>query len=427
MIFIVLLVLLAPFSAQAASPMDFARGYHLETQAGFALQRLELPFEVYNASVRADLGDLRVFNAEGAEVPMHLRRVAAQAVTAQETSLPLFRVSDGSEGVQDYDFRMQVRTSDQGAVLETRMTALPAGTVQSLLLDASAITEDIAALRFEAGSSSSAFIRVEVRGSDDLHSWRTAGSAVLAFMEHQNGRILQDRVMLHGKRWKYYLLTGQADLSVLAKVHARMVGGDAGVTRRFLPLHGEPVADDTYEYVLPPALPVDVLDLGEVENAVLGVRVLRPLNDDWRAVAAGALFRLTVDGQLLDGPGLALHGPYERLRIVMQGAPVPLRVGWLPHELVFMPQGPGPFTLAMGSHSAKRAPDMLSAMLDDKKIGTLEMGTVKLAAPVVLGGDDRLLPEPDHAGLVLWAVLGLGVILLGFMAWQLVRTLDQKK
>ncbi|PKN39895.1 MAG: hypothetical protein CVU63_13680, partial [Deltaproteobacteria bacterium HGW-Deltaproteobacteria-20] len=209
----VLLLLLAPFSAQAASPMDFARGYLLETEADFALQRLELPFEVYNASVRDDLGDLRVFNAEGAEVPMHLRRVAVQAVAAQETPLPLFRISDGPEGALDYDFRMNVRTSDQGAVLETRMTALPAGTHQSLLLDASAITEDIAALRFEAGASSSAFIRVEVQGSDDLYSWRAAGSAVLAFMEHQNGRILQDRVMLHGKRWKYYLLTGQADLS----------------------------------------------------------------------------------------------------------------------------------------------------------------------------------------------------------------------
>jgi len=50
-----------------------------------------------------------------------------------------------------------------------------------------------------------------------------------------------------------------------------------------------------------------------------------------------------------------------------------------------------------------------------------------IAAPVVLGGEDRLLPEPNHAAFVLWAVLGLGVVLLGFMAWQLVRTLDQKK
>ena len=424
---VILLLLLAPFSAQAATPMDFARGYLLETQVDFALQRLELPFEVYNASVRADLGDLRVFNAEGAEVPMHLRRIQAPPAAAQEAPLPLFRVAGGAEGVQDYDFRMQVRTSDHGAVLETRMSALPSGTDQALLLDASAVTEDLSALRFEAGNSSSAFLRVEVRGSDDLYSWRPAGSAVLAFMEHPNGRILQDRIMLHGQRWKYYLLTGKADLSLLVEAHALKVGGGPDSTRRFAPLTGELVEDGTYEYALPPALPVDVLDLGDVENAVLGVKVLAPVKDGWRTVAAGALFRLTVDGQSLAGPGLALHGPHDRLRIVMQGAPVPMRVGWLPHELVFMPQGPGPFTLAVGSHSAKRGPDMLAAMLGDKKIGTLRPGTAVIAAPVVLGGEDRLLPEPNHAGFVLWAVLGLGVVLLGFMAWQLVRTLDQKK
>jgi hypothetical protein len=427
MIVILLLVLLAPFSAQAATPMDFARGYLLETQAEFALQRLELPLEVYNASVRPDLGDVRVFNAEGAAVPMHLRRIEARPAAGQEQPLPLFRVAGGSEGIQDYDFRMQVRTSDQGAVLETRMAALPPETQQALLLDASAITEDLVALRFEAEGSSSAFLRVEVRGSDDLYSWRPAGSGVLAFMEHENGRILQDRIMLHGKRWKYYLLTSPADLSLLTDAHARKVGGGPDSTRRFAPLTGELVEDGTYEYALPPALPVDVLDLGDVENAVLGVKVLAPVEGGWRTVAAGALFRLTVDGQSLAGPGLALHGPHDRLRIVMQGAPVPLRVGWLPHELVFMPQGPGPFTLAVGSHSAKRGPDMLAAMLGDKKIGTLRPGTAVIAAPVVLGGEDRLLPEPNHAGLVLWAVLGLGVVLLGFMAWQLVRTLDQKK
>lgn len=185
MIFIVLLAVLVPFSALASSPMDFARGYLLETQEEFALQRLELPFEVYNASVRADLGDLRVFNAEGAEVPMHLRRSEARPVAAHEVPLHLFRVSSRSEGGQDYDVRLQVRTSDHGAVLETRMTALAGGTDQALLLDASASTEALAALRFELGAASSAFIRVDVRGSDDL--FPGAGSAAACWPSWNTG------------------------------------------------------------------------------------------------------------------------------------------------------------------------------------------------------------------------------------------------
>lgn len=427
MIFIVLLVLLVPFSAQAASPMDFARGYLLETQSDFALQRLELPFEVYNASVRGDLGDLRVFNAEGTEVPMHLRRSEAEPGAAQEVPLHLFRVANRHEGSQDYDFRLQVRTSDQGAVLETRMTPLSSGTDQALLLDASANTEALAALKFELASASPAFIRVDVRGSDDLFSWRTLGSGVLAFMEHRNGRILQNRIMLDGKRWKYYLVTGQSDLSLLVAASAEKIRSDSGSTRRFAPLRGVRAGEGTYDYVLPPALPVDVLDLADVENAVLGVKVLVPSGDEWRSIGAGSLFRMNVDGQLLAGPGLALHGPHERLRIVMQGAPAPLRVGWMPHELVFMPQGPGPFTLAVGNPSIKRAADMLAAMLEDNQVGALRLGAATITEPVVLGGEARLLPERSYTRFVLWTVLGLGVILLGFMAWQLIAALDHKK
>jgi len=426
-IILVLLALLVPFSAHASTPMDFARGFNLEAEEGFALQRLELPFEVYNASVRADLGDLRVFNAEGAEVPVHLRRMGAEPATAHEVPLPLFRVGTRKESGQDYDFRLHVRTSDQGAVLETRMIPLSASADQALLLDASANTVDLAALRFELEAPSSVFVRIVVRGSDDLASWQTAGSGVLASMEHQNGSILQDRIALSGKRWKYYLVTGLGDLSALSVAYAEKSRGDSGMIRRFASLNGTLVEDGTYEYALPSALPVDVLDMADVDNAVLGVNVLTPSGDGWRSVGAGSLFRMTVEGQALAGPGLALRGPHERFRIRMQGAPVPLRVGWTPHELVFMPQGSGPFTLALGNPSIPRGPDMLAPMLQDKGIGAARLGKARIGAPVTLGGEDRLLPERDFTRIVLWAVLGLGVILLGAMAWHLVRTMEHKK
>ena len=427
MIIFVLLALLVPFSAQASSPLDFARGFSLEAEDGFALQRLELPFEVYNASVRADLGDLRVFNAEGAEVPVHLRRMGAEPAAVREVPLPLFRAPTRKDSGQDYDFRLHVRTSDQGAVLETRMIPLPADADQALLLDASANTADLAALRFELATPSSTFVRVSVRGSDDLASWQTVGSGVLARMEHQNGRILQDRIALSGKRWKYYLVTGQGDLSALSASYAEQRRSDSGMIRRFTPLSGTLVEEGTYEYALPPALPVDMLDMADVDNAVLGVNLLTPSGDGWRSVGGGSLFRMSVEGQALVGPGLALHGPYERFRIRMQGAPVPLRVSWTPHELVFMPQGSGPFTLALGNPSISRGPDMLAPMLQDKGIGAVRLGKARIGAPLSLGGEDRLRPERNFTRIALWAVLGLGVILLGAMAWHLVRTMDHKK
>ena len=55
--------------AIAEAPGDFAFGIPLETVATEALFDVEVPAAVYAGVVRADLGDLRVFNAAGEPVP----------------------------------------------------------------------------------------------------------------------------------------------------------------------------------------------------------------------------------------------------------------------------------------------------------------------------------------------------------------------
>ena len=50
--------------AHADEPRDFASRQPLETAGDKAFYRIELPDSVYDAVTRADLGDLRVFNAD---------------------------------------------------------------------------------------------------------------------------------------------------------------------------------------------------------------------------------------------------------------------------------------------------------------------------------------------------------------------------
>ncbi|WP_043775438.1 DUF3999 domain-containing protein [Desulfomicrobium escambiense] len=416
MIFVLLLALLIPVSAFAVSPMDFAGGFVLEAGPGHSLQRLELPFAVYNASARADLGDVRVFNAAGEEVPMHLRRVAAEPVPA--VSLPLFRLGP-VRGSGDVDFRLQVRTSERGAVVET-LVRPSAGESRMILLDATAAPSGLGALRFGLGGGDT-MLRVAVRGSDDLATWRDAGGGVLARMEHPGGRILQDRVELSGRAWKYYLLSADQDLSGLESALGEAGTGQA--VRRFVPLAGAVVESGTYEYALPAGLPVDLLDLGGDEDSVVGVEVFTPSGDGWRSAARGTLFRLTVDGQRLAGPGLPLRGTLPRLRVAMQGTPEPLRAGWLPHELVFMAQGAGPYTLAVGNPGVQPGKDLLAPMLAGGRADA-PMGRAVLGEWRSLGGEGRLKPPLEYTKIALWAVLGLGVALLGAMAWHLARGMD---
>lgn len=410
-----ILALLFPCSAHALSLGEFAGGFTLEAEPGFALQRIELPLEVYNASVRADLGDMRVFNAADEEVPMHLRRIVPQ--TGAAIGLPLFRLGQAEDG-RDYDLRMRIRTSERGAVVETLVR--PSGEDNRLLLlDATNAPTGLGALRFELGEDFG-MLRVEVRGSDDLATWQGAGSGVLTRMEHRNGRIRQDRIDLRGRSWKYYLVSAARDLSGVEAAYGEPA---VGPTRRsFAPLAGRLVQPGTLEFTLPPGLPVDLIDLDETDNAVLGVEVQVADGDGWRRVTAGSLFRLNVDGQRLSGSGLPLRGPLARMRVVMQGAQAPLRVGWLPHELVFMAQGEGPYTLAVGNPSVEGGADLLAPMLTHGGVGAAPLGKAVLGAWKPLGGEERLRPARNWTRVVLWAVLGLGVALLGAMAWHLSRS-----
>jgi hypothetical protein len=63
------MLLLLTGLAVAEAPADFAFGVPLETSGPQALFQVELPPAVYEGVVRADLADLRVFNAAGEPVP----------------------------------------------------------------------------------------------------------------------------------------------------------------------------------------------------------------------------------------------------------------------------------------------------------------------------------------------------------------------
>jgi len=55
-------------------PQDFAYAVPLQFEGQDALYQATLPLSVYQNTVRSDLGDLRVFNAQGEVVPHMLRQ-----------------------------------------------------------------------------------------------------------------------------------------------------------------------------------------------------------------------------------------------------------------------------------------------------------------------------------------------------------------
>ena len=118
---VVLLVLLTYGSAVAAErPEDFAYGMPIRASAQDALHEIEIPAAVYRDVTRSDLGDIRVFNGQGEEVPHALRpRAVTSTDTTPAVSLPVFPLSgEASDKLEDLSVRIEKRSD--GTIVSIR-------------------------------------------------------------------------------------------------------------------------------------------------------------------------------------------------------------------------------------------------------------------------------------------------------------------
>jgi hypothetical protein len=98
----------------AERPADYAFGIPLEADGKEALYDVTLPVAVYRGVVRADLGDLRVFNGAGEVVPYALRpRRMTDTETAPPVALTLFPLK-AEEGAALDAISIRVRRSAGG-------------------------------------------------------------------------------------------------------------------------------------------------------------------------------------------------------------------------------------------------------------------------------------------------------------------------
>jgi len=101
-------------------------------------------------------------------------------------------------------------------------------------------------------------------------------------------------------------------------------------------------------------------------------------------------------------------------------------VEWRPAQLVFVARGEGPFTLAFGNPDARRSLLAVSELIPgyerraEAKLPEARLGEVR---SVARSGDAmrQVLGDTSPRKAVLWAILVLGVVALGWMAWRLRR------
>ncbi len=442
-------------SATSATPASFAHQTPIGLTGSGPFYQLVLPMAVYLGLQRNDLGDLRVFNAQGEVVPHALLRPATTSVTqARETPVPMFPIL-GSEDPQEA-LALEVRRSQDGTLVSLRTSTVrtpPTGVVRGAVLDSSRIQGDVRALRLSIGAASTPFHALSVETSDDLQQWRVLKSdAQLVRLEHAGQRIEKTTVEWDSPAGKYLRLLWRAPEHAPAITGAAVYTEQIAVNRAPMlwsdPLSPQAAQNDTYDYTLPGRLPLEQLRIGLAEpNTLVPVHLQRFVPgtsrrrhpDTWSSLTRTVVFRLDSPQGEVTSPDIAVNYPaLDRLRLVVDGrsgglgdTPPTLRIGFVPHILVFLPRGAGPYTLAWGSATVKDAALPVSTLVPGYR-----PDQALIASPADLPSLDRnaVLPRAHGAAAdtpttrskgVLWAVLMAGLLVLAGMTFLLVRQIKQ--
>ena len=436
---IVAVIALAASPAFAEQPADFGARAPIGIAAQDALQRIVLPYEVYRHA-RADLGDVRIFNAKGDAVPMAF---AGEAEPVRELppgqSLPLFPVTapvqpSGLPG------GIRIREADGTIISIARgQAAPPKGTrVSAWYVDATSMREPLRALEFDwEARPGTQVIHLSIDASDDLRSWSSvASNAALVQLAHGGETLGQRRVEFSPRRAKYLRVTGGGDgfelRSLLAFPEERLQG---------LPLQkhiaravaGEKPGEFIFDFGA--RLPVESVQLLPVEaNTVLSGALAVRDNDKspWRSVSRISVYRLSRTGEEFVSPPTSLArtaARYWRLQLEpgsFGGGMMPpeLEVRWRPAQVIFVARGEAPFTLAVGKPDARVAVLPVSNFIPNyERLAELKLPEARIGEmrvePERAAWRQWVAAEKNRRKLVLWTVLAIGVVVLAYMAWRL--------
>lgn len=455
---IALLLVTLPGLVAAQTPQEFARGFALKIDGKDALYEIEIPAAAYEAAVRPDLGDLRVFNGVGEIVPLAFRPRLTETTEKRSgaaVDLALFPLyGDSEKGVEGSDFRLE--KSGDRIVVEMKSRVAQSGAERRLIgyvADASAVDGPLRALAFALPPGAAEVLaRVRIEASDDLSRWTLLQDAQLASLASGDRRLEQLRVEFPALRAKYIRVSWPGRKQPLEIAAVAAEPGDSAVkvevSRQWKQVPGDAVKDRAgeYEFDLGGQFPVDRVRLAlPQQNTVAQLELLvraRP-GDAWRLLAAGVAYRLNRDGIEIISPDLVVTTVTDRywlLRVDQRGGGLGggqplLNAGWVPHRAVFVARGDGPFQLAVGSRGAKPAGYAIETLVPGYK---RDAELVVPRAEIDLASAPRAaqpLPRATHARLdsvewkrwVLWGSLVLGVALLGALAVRLSRQMAAPK
>ena len=444
-----LLSVLLSSSAQAADLTlnDFAYGLKIAVPKNTAIAALSLPEQIYENAFRADLGDIRIFNAKGEPVPHMIRFAQTRSVPAPWQPLAFFPLPEKIKP-ESGGYRVYVRTEPDGAVvrIDPRPAQIPETPARTFLIDLSRAGRNLAQLRLEwRPEKSDRMAALAVDAGDDLVNWEPIAQRSAISDMHYDGRRLLNNTISLKQSPKRYLRLRQLDSGPaipLIRIEGRAQPEGRTFVRTFLKIAGRSASDSpgVFHYRTGGTFPVDRVNLiFDQANSMADATVESRADPGatWHRRFKGLFYRIDVDSASLTGsPQTVAVSTDRHWRLTVDasdstiGSTVPgLELGYRPHELLFIARGSGPFTLAFGSARAKPLEVKVAVLFDGisrRHEKDLKRWVIPDGTRIVLGGSRCLRPQPRPLPvrrIVLWSILVFGVLVVGVMAWRLTRRL----
>jgi hypothetical protein len=453
--FAVTLSLAAMRVAGATTPGDYAYLFPIDTSAGAtsgsSAWRIDLTPEVYAWVHDAGLRDIEVFNAANEPVPFaRLQIEPARTSTERTAPLPVLALPASATTPGASDLRLVIDRDADGRLrrIDAGEQAPAKSSTREWVLDASAFDHPIDSIVLTWTDPASGVVaRFGIEAGDDLQSWRKVGTATVLALEQEGAHLERHDIALGGLRAKYlrlHRLDDGADLTGLAAQARAIEVGRAAPPRAWLTAQSVPAKAEgsatnivRFDYALKAPVPADTarIELAN-DNALAPVTLLahspESAPDAWTRLATITAFRLRQGDDTIRNGDIALDGT-ARLRDFRIESKTPiatppqLSVSFRPDSFVFLAQGDGPYSLAVGSANARRADYPVDAALASLRasLGKDWQPPIASLGPARIAGGESALraaprPTPWRQWL-LWGVLVGGALLVAAFALSLLR------
>ena len=447
--------------------------------------RVALPAALYPLAQDAELSDLRVRNAQGAPLPWAWADASGEAPPAiRRHTVPLFPLATAAQPSPAVDAALLLQVRPDGT-LAWRQPPAAKPQASDWVIDTHAASGNLLSLALTLAPQAQGLFSFSLEHSDDLRHWQMAlPQATVAQLKHQGQALQQSEIDLGGLRARYLRLRALGDGPAPALQSAEVQAYER-VLPSPPPLQWQTATPTGCEssactWRLPAHLPLDAVRLvlaqpntvatvtlvGETDVTLVpgpqprrhrlftrhrdSAQIALPPGGGVQrhALLSTTVYRLSLPGQPeRSSPDLSLDGnPYTRLRLEARhstqewgATPPQLSVGTRSREIILLARDASNAQISWGDPKATGIPMPLAQLMPLGATQAVGSGSVaKLPAatpapsPVTLASANgqttaaAASAKSKESTPWLWAALVGGLLLLGGMAYSLLKGMKAK-